>query len=42
MIFLNDFPITVPDPEEKFQNADAEEDGPGDGPANTYRYEKVI
>ena len=36
------FPTTVPDPDEKFQNADAEEDGPGYDPAITYRYEKAF
>ena len=38
MIFLT----TVPDPYEEFQNADAEEDGPGDDPTITYRYEEFI
>ena len=36
------FPTPFPDPDEEFQNADAEEDDPGDDPAITYRYEKVI
>ena len=42
--FFMIFPTPVPDPEipEEFQNADAEEDGPGDDPAITYRYEKGI
>ena len=40
--FFMIFPTTVPDPDEEFHNADAEEDGPGDDPEITDRYEKVI
>ena len=36
------FPTTVPDPDEEFQNADAEENDPGGDHAITHRYDEVI